>query len=106
MRSVGEFFAWELINIALEFTATAWVGLPRWFVAVVAVNLVTHPALVFIVDAFGRSPLFVLSCEAAVICVEAFLFMFAYGFVRWRLLIALSLLMNGASYVTGMLLMH
>ena len=75
-----------------------------WFVAVVAVNLVTHPALVFIVDAFGRSPLVVLPCEATVICVEAFLFMLAYGFVRWRLLMALSSLVNGASYVIGMLL--
>ena len=32
MRSVGELIAFELINIALEFTATAGVGLPRLFV--------------------------------------------------------------------------
>jgi len=106
MMAVGEFIAWELINISLEFTATAWVGLPRWLVAVVAVNLVTHPALVFIVSAFGRSPLFVLTCEAAVVCVEAFLLMLAYGFVRWRSLMVLSLLMNCASYVIGALLTH
>jgi len=98
------FIAWEWINIALEFTATAWVKLPRWFLAVVGVNLATHPMFMYLLGAFGNSAAFVFSCEVAIFFVEAFLLMSIYGFRRWRLLIGVSFLMNAASCFTGVLL--
>ena len=104
MRALLYFAAWELINIALEYTATAWVKLPRWFLAVVAVNLATHPAFTLVLDMFGRSMPFVLHCEAAIFIAESLMLMGAYGFRRWRLLLAASLLMNAASYITGLLM--
>lgn len=58
MRVFCCFVAWEWINIALEYAATGWVKLPRWFIAVVCVNLVTHPVFSFAIDVFGRSAFF------------------------------------------------
>jgi len=104
MKALCWFLAWEWINIALEYTATAWVRLPRWFLAVVAVNLATHPAFTLSLGAFGRSTLFVLSCEAAIFLAEALMLMAAYGSRHWRLLFAASLLMNVASCFTGLLM--
>lgn len=98
------FAAWEWINIALEFTATAWVKLPRWFLAVVAVNLATHPAFMLVLARFGSSLPLVLSCEIVIALFEAFLLMSMYGIKRWRFLLAVSFLMNGASYLTGVLM--
>ena len=104
MRALGWFLAWEWINIALEYTASAWVKLPRWLGAVVAVNLATHPAFMFALDAFGRAPSFVLPCEVFISLFEALLLMSMYGFKRWRFLLAASFLMNVASYMTGILI--
>ena len=104
MKALCWFLAWEWINIALEYTATAWVRIPRWFLAVVAVNLATHPAFMFALGAFGRSAVFVFSCEVAIFLVEALILMIAYGCRRWRLLLFASLLMNASSYATGLLL--
>ena len=80
MRALLYFAAWELINIALEYTATAWVKLPRWFLAVVAVNLATHPAFTLVLARFWHSLQAVLPCEAVIVCVEALLLMAIYGF--------------------------
>ena len=104
MKAICWLLVWEWINIALDYAATAWVRLPRWFLAVVAVNLLTHPAFTLALDAFGRSAPFVISCEIAIFLLEAVILMAAYGFRRWRLLLGASLLMNGASYITGLLL--
>ncbi len=98
------FVVWEWINIALEYTASAWVKLPRWFLAVVAVNLATHPAFMLVLARFGRSLPLVLSCEAVIALFEAILLMSMYGFKRWRFLLAASFLMNTASYLTGVLM--
>ena len=98
------FIAWEWINIALEYTATAWVRLPRWFLAVVAVNLATHPVFTLALDVFGRSTPFIPACEAAIFLAEALMLMVVYGFHRWRFLLGISLLMNGASCCAGLLL--
>ena len=95
--------AWEWINIALEYTATAWTGLPRWWLAVVGVNLVTHPVFVAMLDVIGRSYSSVLPCEICIVIVEAVLLMMVYGFRRWRRILAASVVMNAASYVTGLL---
>ena len=95
--------AWEWINIALEYTATAWTGLPRWWLAVVGVNLVTHPVFVSMLSIIGRSYSSVLPCETCIVVVEAFLLMLVYGFGRWRRIFAASAVMNAASYVTGLL---
>ena len=98
------FVVWEWINIALEYTASAWVKLPRWFLAVVAVNLATHPAFMLVLARFGRSLPLVLSCETVIALFEAILLMSMYGFKRWRFLLAASFLMNAASYLTGVLM--
>ena len=101
MSAILSFLAWEWINIAIEFAATAWVRLPRWFFAIIGVNLATHPMFTFLLGLFGCSTAFVLSCEAVIVCVEAFLLMSIYWFDKWRRLFAVSLIMNGASYLTG-----
>lgn len=104
MRVLCWFLAWEWINIAIEYTATAWVRLPRWFLAVVAVNLATHPIFMIALNVSERSMLFVLACEVSIFFVEALLLMAEYGFRCWRLLLGASLFMNGASYFTGLLM--
>ena len=104
MSAILGFLAWEWINISLEFAATAWVRLPRWFLAVVAVNFATHPVFMLLLGTFGRSVTFVLPCEIAIALVEALLLMAIYGFCRWRLLFASSFVMNAASCFTGVLL--
>ena len=104
MKAFCWFLAWEWINIALEYTVTAWVRLPRWFLAVVTVNLMTHPAFMLALEVFGRSTPLVLSCEVAIVLAEALMLMAAYGSRRGRLLFSASLLMNGASYFTGLLI--
>lgn len=103
MKAICWFLVWEWINIALEFTATAWVRLPRWFLAVVAVNLATHPAFTLVLGAFECSMPFVFFCEVAISLAEALMLMIIYGFRCWRLLFCASLLMNCASYFTGLL---
>ena len=95
------YLAWEWINIALEYMATAWVKLPRWWLAVIGVNLATHPAFIVLLDRFGHSTSFILPCEVVIVGIEALLLMAIYGFRRWRFLLGLSLLMNAASYLTG-----
>ena len=104
MSAILSFLAWEWVNIALEFAATAWVRLPRWILAVIGVNLATHPIFTVLLVTFGRSTAFVLSCEVVIICVEALLLMATYGFRRWRRLLLVSFLMNAASYLTGVLI--
>ena len=97
-------FAWEWVNIALEYTAVSWTRLPHLFWSVVGVNLVTHPILILLIEKFGRSTAFVLPCEVAIVGVEALLLMAIYGFRRWRKMLGISLLMNITSYVTGLLI--
>lgn len=104
MSALLYFGAWEWINIALEYTASAWVKLPRWFLAVVTVNLATHPAFMLVLARFGRSFPLVLSSEIVIALFEAMLLMLMYGFRRWRFLLAASFLMNMASYLTGVLI--
>lgn len=104
MRMIFCYLAWEWINIAIEYSAVAWTRLPKLFWAVVGVNLVTHPVFVFLLERFGRDPLFILGCEAVIPVVEWLLLMVAYGRIRWRLLLGVSFLMNAVSYVTGLLI--
>ena len=105
MKGFCCFVAWEWINIALEYAATVWVKLPRWFIAVVCVNLATHPVFSFALDVFGRSASFVLMCESAIVCVEALLLMVIYGFNRWKCFLCVSFVMNMVSYLTGVLIL-
>ena len=104
MNQVAYFFAWEWINIALEYTAVSWTRLPHLFWSIVGINLVTHPILVLLIEKFGRAMAFVLPCEVAIVGVEALLLMAIYGFRRWRKMLGISLLMNATSYVTGLLI--
>ena len=95
--------AWEWINVALEYTAVAWARLPRLFWAVTGVNLVTHPVFMFLLERFGRDPLFVLGCEIVIPLAEWLMLTAVYGRLRWRLLLGVSVLMNAVSYGTGLL---
>ena len=104
MSAILYYLAWEWINIALEYTAVAWVRLPKLFLAVVGVNLVTHPIFMCLLEQFGRDPLFVLGCEVVIPVVEWLLLTAAYGRAHWRLLLGVSFLMNAVSYVTGLLI--
>ena len=104
MNAFLYYLAWEWINISLEYMVTAWVKLPRWFWAVVIVNLATHPAFMLVLARFGRSFPLVLSSEIVIALFEAMLLMLMYGFRRGRFLLAASFLMNMASYLTGVLI--
>ena len=104
MKALGWFLAWEWINIAIEYTASSWVRLPRWILAVIVVNLATHPVFTFVARNFGRTLSFILPCELVIIIVEAFLLMALYGFGRWRILFLVSFAMNAVSCATGLLL--
>jgi len=111
IAAVGYFLAWEWINIALEYASVAWVRLPRFFLAVVGVNLVTHPVLmfllrsVFFVDDFTDGPLIVLLCEVCVFLVEWACLVAVYGRAKAWLLGWAALLMNCVSFGTGLALL-
>ena len=98
------YLAWEWLNVALEFTAVAWVRLPRFFWAVVGVNIITHPVFMFLLERFGHDSYFVLKCEMVIPIVEWLLLMVVYGCSRWRQLLGVSVLMNVVSYGTGLLI--
>ena len=109
MAVVLHILAWEWINIALECTATAWMRLPRFPLAVAGVNLVTHPLLMVVLAHLGQSPGVVLPCEAAIVLAEWAMLCAIYcgrteAQPSRRLLFFISLLMNAASYGTGLLL--
>ena len=105
MSAVCYFLAWEWINVALEYTAVSWSRLPHLFVTVVGVNLVTHPLFTLLLAWFGRSPRFVIPCEAVIFLVEWALLVAIYGRARWRRLGLVAFVMNVASYGTGVLMM-
>lgn len=108
MAAVLHVLAWEWVNIALECTATAWVRLPRFPLAVAGVNLVTHPILMLLLARYGRELRVVLPLEAAVVMAEWTMLCALYrGLGKrtpLRFLFAVSVLMNAASYGTGLLL--
>ena len=104
MGALLYYLAWEWINIAIEYTTVAWVRLPKLFLAVVGVNLITHPIFMVLLGQFGHDPLLILGCEIVIPVVEWLLLMAAYGRARWRLLLGVSFLMNVVSYATGLLI--
>lgn len=104
MRMALCFLAWEWINIALEYTAVAWTKLPRLGIAVVGVNLFTHPVFVLLLGVFGSETVFVVSCEAVIFAIEWALLVACYGLKRWRFLALVAFVMNAASYLTGILM--
>lgn len=105
MTAFLHFLAWEWLNVALEYSATAWVRLPHWFAAVVAVNLATHPALTFFLDRFGCAPSILFPAEGAVSMVEAVILMILYRrHARPASLAGMAMLMNAASLATGLAL--
>lgn len=104
MSALIQFVVWEWINIALEYTAVSWSRLPRLFLAVVGVNLVTHPLFTLLLVRFGRDWQFVLGCEVVIFLVEWALLVAICGRARWRYLGLVSLTMNAVSCVTGVLM--
>ena len=108
MAVIMHIIAWEWINIALECTATAWVLLPRFPLAVAGVNLITHPILMALLARWGRSPAVVLLCEATVVLAEGAMLCVLYrhgdAAPSRRRLFLISLAMNSVSYDTGLLL--
>ncbi|MBR6023018.1 MAG: hypothetical protein IK066_11460 [Kiritimatiellae bacterium] len=105
MSAILRFLAWEWVNIALEYAATAgWVRLPRWGAAVAGVNLVTHPLLMLVLARFGYERGFVAACEVVVFAAEWGMLCAVYrGTSRLRLL-GITAAMNAASYATGLAL--
>lgn len=111
MTEILHILVWEWINIALECTATAWVRLPRFPLAVAGVNLVTHPLLMVLLARFGRAPVLVFPFEAAIVVVEWAMLRAIYrtgcadkGRPHQVFLFAVSFLMNAVSYGTGVML--
>lgn len=104
MSAFCYYLAWEWVNIALEYTAVSWVKLPHLFWVVVGVNLVTHPLFSFLIVHVEGALGFVLACEAVIFFVEWGLMICFYGRRRWRRLGLVALLMNIASYGTGVLI--
>ncbi len=104
MGSLLYYLAWEWINISLEYTAVAWTRLPRLFLAVAGVNLMTHPVLMFLLEWFGRNPFFILGCEIVIPFAEWLMLMAVYGRSRGRLLLGVAVLMNAVSYMMGLLI--
>lgn len=78
--------------------------MPQLFLTVVGVNLVTHPLFTLLLARFGRSPRFVVPCEAVIFLVEWALLVAVYGRGRWRRLGLVAFVMNAASYGTGVLM--
>ena len=101
---IAQALMWEWINIALEYTSVAWVRLPRFWFAVVCVNLLTHPLLMCMLNRFGHGTGFVLACEGGVVLVEWLVLVAAYGRRRLWFLGGVALWMNAVSYATGVLL--
>ena len=104
MSALVQFVVWEWINVALEYTAVSWARLPRLFLTVVGINLVTHPLFILLLAYFGRSPCFVVPCEAVLFLIEWALLVAVYGRACWRRLGLVAFVMNAASYGTGMLM--
>ena len=99
------YVAWEWLGISLEYTAGCWARLPHFFWATVGVNLATHPLFVVLLETVGgRSPAFVLPCEAAICLVEWGLLCAIYRRQNRWLLLAVSAAMNVTSYLTSILI--
>ena len=105
MSALVQFVIWEWINIALEYTAVSWSRLPHLFLTVVGINLVTHPIFTLLLVRFGRSPRFVVPCEAVIFFVEWALLVAVCGRSRWRRLGLVAFVMNAVSYGTGLLML-
>lgn len=99
------FMAGEWLTLALEYASTAWVKLPHWFWAVMSVNLLTHPALMYVVMRLGASSAVVLTGEVSVVLIEGAVLSVLYRrrWSWWRLF-AVSAWMNAVSYFTWELL--
>lgn len=105
MSMLSVFLAFEIINIALEYTATGWwVRFPNWILSVVAVNLMTHPLLMIVIAHYGSQNSLVIPLELAIAVTEWLVLVFIHGRNNaYRLLLA-SFVMNATSYSTGLLL--
>lgn len=108
MNETLYYVGWEAINISIEYTAASWARLPRLFLAVAAVNLLTHPLFTHILKVFGnlygRGLPFLTVCEAVVFIVEWLVLCVFYGSRRWRITGVVALAMNAASFGCGILI--
>lgn len=96
---------WEIINFSLEYAAVAWVRLPKLFPVVLVVNLMTHPLFVFLLSRFGRGHGLMAICEIVIVLAEWAALAVFYRQTSRVGLLGLSLLMNAASFGTGLLLL-
>ena len=97
--------ALEWINVSLEFSSVCWVRLPRLFWAVLAVNLVTHPAFMVLLPRLGNDFLRVLAAEIVIWLVEGTLLAVIYRRKAGiSFLFFVAFLMNAVSYFIGILL--
>lgn len=106
----AHFLAWEWINIALEYTTVAWVRLPRLFLAVVGVNLLTHPVLMCLLDFTSRHVAssddwgMIVVLELIVFLVEWACLTAVYGWSKLKTCAVTSFVMNLVSFATGVAL--
>jgi len=78
--------------------------MPRFFLAVVAVNLLTHPVFTLVLHVVGYGIGSMLACELVIFVVEAAALTAIYGKSRWRRVTLAAFVMNAASFCTGLLL--
>lgn len=99
------FLAGEWLTLALEYAATAWIRLPRWFWALMTVNLTTHPALMYAVHRAGLSCQVVVFGELSAVLAEGAMLSIMYRRAcSWWKMFAVSAWMNAVSYYTCELL--
>jgi len=94
--------------VALVYAAVSGERVTRWLTNVLLVNLVTHPALWFVMGRQSGDVSYVsilAVAEAGVWLVEAtLLYLLGGGRVAWKKALALSFVFNGTSLGVGLML--
>lgn len=106
-----DYIFWFFVNIVAELSAAFLLGYREKsaLASVIAVNLVTHPALHFLLWSISLSgfsvnlPL-IIFLECCVAIAEALMLMYALPEMRPLAAMRLSLFMNGASFGLGLLI--
>ena len=104
MFMLVHYAAWEWLGISLEYTAGAWARLPRFFWAVVGVNLATHPLFTVLLNTVSCGAMFILICEIVICFVEWGLLCLVYRQQPRLRLLAVSATMNITSCLTSLLM--
>jgi len=104
IRSVLYSIAWEWINICLEYTSISWLRLPKRFLSVLYVNLLTHPLFVLCFPDAGQNGKELILCEIVIFLVEGVVLTLFYERHKWKQTFLAAFVMNASSCLTGVLL--